>query len=214
MLEKYWAAWNPGYRAPKVPVEPKQTAERKVDIVYEGRALPLLSLAYKSGAMAPRDEAWVSQLVLAELAFGETSELYKALVLDKQLVQRVFASAPNDRDPGLFSITAVVNDETKLDEVKAALEAAIGKAKSELASVERVAAVSANLRNAFLLQLDTPTAVADQLAPIAAITGGVSAIDDLYATLAKVTPETVRTAAQRLFDTRRRTVATLREKKQ
>ena len=43
-------------------------------------------------------------------------------------------------------------------------------------------------------------------------TGDIAAVDTLYATLAKVTPETVRAAAQRLLDARRRTVAILREK--
>ncbi|MEZ4361372.1 MAG: pitrilysin family protein [Kofleriaceae bacterium] len=213
MIEKYWAPWKRGYTSPKVPAEPAQNAERQVQIAYEGRALPILSLAYKAGAMAPRDVGWVSQLVLSELAFGETSEVYKALVLDQRLVQRLFASPANDRDPGLFTVTAVVNDETKLGEVQAALEAAIAKAKAELASPERVAAVAANLRNSFLLKLDTPSSVADQLAPIAAVTGGIAAIEEIYTTLAKVTPQTVQTAARRLFDTRRRTVATLREKK-
>jgi zinc protease len=196
-----------------VPVEPAQTAERKVEITYEGRALPVLSLSYKAGAMAPRDVSWVSQLVLSEVAFGTTSELYKTLVLEKQLVQRVMASPATDRDPSLFSITAVVNDAAKLDEVQRAMEAAIERAKTVAADPKRVAEVVANLRNEFLLKLTTPSAVADELAPFIATAGSIAAIDDLYTTLAKVTPQTVRTAAIKLFDTRRRTVATLREKK-
>jgi zinc protease len=213
MVDRYWAAWKRGYVAPKVPVEPAQTAERKVEIAYEGRALPVLSLSYKAGAMAPRDVSWVSQLVLSEVAFGTTSELYKTLVLEQQLVQRVMASPATDRDPSLFSITAVVNDAAKLDEVQRAMEAAIERARTVAADPKRVAEVVANLRNEFLLKLTTPSAVADELAPFIATAGSIAAIDDLYTTLAKVTPQTVRTAAIKLFDTRRRTVATLREKK-
>ncbi len=213
MVERYWGAWKRGYVAPKVPKEPAQTAERKVDIAYEGRALPILALAYKSGAFAPKDVSWVSQMVLSELAFGETSELYKQLVLDKQLVQRLFANPANDRDPGLFSIGAVINDAAKIAEVKTALEATIEKSKAQRYSPEQVAKVAANLRNGFLLRLETPTAVADELAPMAAVTGGITAIDDLYTTLDQVTPETVQAAAKQLFDSNRRTVATLTEKK-
>jgi predicted Zn-dependent peptidase len=80
-------------------------------------------------------------------------------------------------------------------------------------AAEKVAQIAANLRNSFLLRLETPSAVAGELAQIAAITGGISAIDELYTTLNKVTPATLQAAAKQLFDNRRRTVATLREKK-
>jgi zinc protease len=213
MVEKYWSGWKRGYVAPKVPREPVQTAERKVDIAYEGRTLPLLALSYKTGALAPRDVEWVSQMVLAELAFGETSELYKQLVLEKQLVQRLQSQPSTDRDPSLFSVMAVLNDVGKLAEVQTAIEAAIEQARTKPYDAERVAKVASNLRNGFLLRLETPTAVAGELAQIAAITGGITAIDDMYTTLSRVTPETVQAAAVKLFDSRRRTVATLREKK-
>jgi zinc protease len=188
MVERYWAGWKRGYRAPLVPKEPAQTAERSVEISYQGRALPILALAYKGSAYAPTDVTWVSQLVLAEVAFGETSPIYKSLVLEQRVVQQLRAGAADDRDPGLFSITAVVNDAQQLGDVKAALEAAIETARTQLADPKRVADVAANLRNGFLLRLDTPSGVADQLARVCAVTGGISAIDDLYATLAKVTP--------------------------
>ena len=79
--------------------------------------------------------------------------------------------------------------------------------------LERVAKVAANLRNGFLLRLDTPSAIAGELAQVAAVTGGITAVDEMYTTLSRVTPETVQAAAKKLFDSRRRTVATLREKK-
>lgn len=213
MVEKYWSGWKRGYVAPKIPKEPVQTSERKADIAYDGRTLPMLALSYKSGAFAPRDVDWVSQLVLAELAFGETSELYKQLVLDKQLVQRLEKQPSTDRDPSLFSVLAVLNDASKLAEVQTAIEGAIEQSKTKLYDAERVAKVSSNLRNAFLLRLETPSAVAGELAQIAAVSGGITAIDDMYTTLSRVTPETVQAAALKLFDSRRRTVATLREKK-
>jgi zinc protease len=213
MVERYWAGWKRGYVAPKVPKEPLQTAERKVEVRYEGRTLPIVALAYKAGGFAPRDLDWVSQRVLAEVYFGSTSELYKALVLDQQLVQSVSASPSDDRDPSLFVIFGVVKDEAKLGDVQAMIEATIARATNELADPKRVADVVANQRNGFLLRMETPKDVAAELAQLAAVTGGISAIDELDVTLGKVTPESIRAAAQRLFDNRRRTVATLREKK-
>ena len=46
--------------------------------------------------------------LLAELAFGSTSDAYKKLVLDQQKAETIFASVPMNRDPSLFEVTAIV----------------------------------------------------------------------------------------------------------
>ena len=38
---KNYGGWQRGYVAPKIPVEPEQTAERRVDVEYDGQTLPL-----------------------------------------------------------------------------------------------------------------------------------------------------------------------------
>ena len=212
LAEKHWSPWKKGYVAPKIVKEPEQKAERKVDIAYEGKTLPVIAFGYKSPAFAPGDVGYASNLVLAELAFGKTSAAYKQLVLDERSVQQLGTYPTMNRDPGIFWVYAMVSDPAKVEAVQAALEAAIQKAKDELADPARVAAVVSHMRYEFLLKLDTAESTAESLAPIAALTGDISAVDTLYTTLTKVTPETVRAAAQRLLDARRRTVAILREK--
>jgi zinc protease len=212
LAEKYWTPWKRGYKPPRVVAEPEQKGERKVDLVYEGKTLPIVALAYKNQAFAPTDVDYVSSLVLAELVFGGTSPLYKQLVLDERSVQDLSVFANMSRDPGLFSVYVTVADPARLDAVRAAIDAAIQRAKDEPADAARVAAVVSNLRYKFLLRLDTPESIAETLAPFIALTGSLDSVEQLQATLSKVTPETVRAAAQRVLDARRRTVATLREK--
>jgi zinc protease len=214
LAERYWAGWKKGYVKPKIPREPEQKAERRVEVAYEGKTLPIVALAYKQPAFAPDDLTYVSGMVLAEVAFGETSPLYKQLVLDERSVQTLVADAGPSRDPGLFYIYAVVADPAKVDAVAAALDAAVERARSELADPQRVADTVSYLRYRFLLRLATPKAVADELARVSAITGKIDVIDRQYSTLDKVTPESVRAAAQSTLDQRRRTVAILREKAQ
>jgi zinc protease len=212
LAEKYWGAWKKGYKAPKVQKEPAQTKERRVDVAYQGKTLPMIAFAYKSAAYAPDDVDYVSSLVLAELAFGKTSPLYKQLVLDQGLVQELISYPGTARDPGLFYVFAIVADPAKVDAVQAAMETAVAKAKDELADPARVAAVVSHMRYDFLLKLDTSESTAEELATVIALTGGLDAVDRFYTTLARVTPETVRASAQRLLDARRRTVGILREK--
>ncbi|HKE16073.1 MAG TPA: pitrilysin family protein [Kofleriaceae bacterium] len=214
LAEKYWSAWKKGYVPPRIPREPEQKAERKVDVAYSGKTLPIIALAYKCGAYAPDDVEYASSLVLAEIAFGETSPLYKKLVLDDRSAQVLQVRPGQSRDPGLFIIYAKASDPSKLDAVRAALDEAIAGARKDPPDAKRVAAAVSHLRYQDLLALDTPEQVAGQLADLAALTGGVDAMDRLHTTLGKVTPETVRAAADKLLDSRRRTVGILTEKAQ
>jgi zinc protease len=214
LAEKYWSSWKKGYVPPKIAREPEQKAERTVEVAYQGRTLPIIALAYKAGAFAPDDLDWVSSEVLAEVAFGATSPVYKKLVLDERVVQDLGVSPSRSRDPGLFTIFAVVSDPSKLDAVRTALDGAIEAARTEAADPKRVADAVSHMRYEFLLGLATPDEVSDQLAYFVALSGGVSVVDQAFGTLAKVTPESVRAAAEKLFDKRRRTVGILREKAQ
>ena len=52
--------------------------------------------------------------------------------------------------------------------------------------------------------------MASRLARTIALTGGIEAVDQLYATMDKLTPEDIRAAAQRYLHNERRTVLVLK----
>ena len=87
LIRKYYSSWKPGYIVPKIKPEPQQKGERRIEVDYEGRSLPIVWVAYKVDAFDPSNMAYVAADLLAELAFGETSELYKMLVIDEQVVE-------------------------------------------------------------------------------------------------------------------------------
>jgi zinc protease len=207
--EKY-GDWQPGYVPPEVPEEPPQERERRLEVAYEGRSLPLVWVGYKTPAFDPADVRLAAAVLLAELAFGETSDIYKQLVLDQQLVEFIGTQPPLSRDPGLLSIFTRIKDPEKVDGVVAAIDETIAGFRSELPDPGRLAALKSRLRYQFLMNLDTPDQVARSLVRPIAITGGIEAVDVLYDTYERVTPEDVREAAGAFLDSRRRTVAVLR----
>ena len=210
--EKYYGDWKRGYVAPKITPEPEQTAERRIDVAYEGRSLPMIWVGYKSDALNPSDRTYVASLVLAELAFGETSEIYRRLVLEEQVLQSIAARPSDSRDPGLWLVNAVIKDPSKIDQVQAEIDATIARYRQTPPSAERVAEVKSNMRYSFVLGLDSPARVAGRLARLAGIAGSVGAIDDMYRTLKAVTPADVQAAATKYLVKERRTVAVLRGK--
>jgi zinc protease len=213
LVRKYYGAWQRGYTAPAVPEEPPQTTERRIDVEYQGKTLPIVWLAYKARKFDPSDETWAASAVLAELAFGETSDVYKKLVLEEQAVELITADASVSRDPGLLSIYARVKDPARVDHVLSEIDAVVARYRERPPDPARLADLKSRLKYEFLMGLDTPDGVASGLARIVAVTGGIGAVDDLYATYARIEPEDVQAAAREILVPTGRTVAVLREAK-
>src|SRR5690606_20956718 len=117
------------------------TEERRVAVSYDGQTLPLLWLAYKLPAFDPADKVRVAADLLADLAFGETSEAYRRLVLDEQVVEFLDADAALSRDPGLLDITTRVKDPTKVDYVLRVLDETIAAYVAAQPAAERLSAL-------------------------------------------------------------------------
>ncbi|MEP0772933.1 MAG: insulinase family protein [Acidobacteriota bacterium] len=209
LVRRHYGAWKPGYQAPQVPVEPEQTAPRRVEMPYEGRTLPLLAIMWKSPAFDPADPRVAAGLVLGELLAGDASPLYRELVLERRTVQRLLPAFQPSRDPGLWGVIAMVADEGELADVEASVTAAVSTLAAGPVPVERLEGVKKRLRYSFLMSLETPDAVAGALAPMIALSGGAEAVDTLFATLASLTPGDVQAAARALLRPERSTVAVL-----
>jgi len=210
LVRKYYGDWKAGYVPPEVKPEPEQTAERTVNVSYKGRTLPILWLAYKAPAFDPADRPGMSLDLLGALAFGETSALYRRLVLEEQVVEFIDGSGNMNRDPSLFSILTRIKDPSKIDYVQEEIEKTLKRYQDELPDLERLADLKSRMKYGFLMGLDTPAGVAGQLARLLAVTGGIEAVDTMMKTYEAITPEDIRTAARTWLNKDRRTVGILR----
>ncbi len=210
LVERYYGQWQPGYVAPQIPTEPEQHEERHVEVSYPGQTLPMLSIVYKLPAFDASDRVRVAADLLADLAFGETSEAYRKLVLEDQAVEYIDAGAQLSRDPGLFEISTRVKDAAKIDEVRGVIDATIAQYRAAPPDADRVAALERRIKYGFLMGLQTPDSVANRLAQPIAVGGDLATVERLYATYAEITPADVQTAARRYLDAEHRTVGVLR----
>ena len=211
LIEQYYADWKPGYVAPKITAEPVQKKPTRTEIFYEGRTLPRVCVAYKGGAFAPEDKVWVASLVLAELAFGETSDIYRELRIEQQRVENLQVGPATDRDPELWSVVAAIKDPNDVEAVLERIEQTVVKFRDELPDVAKVDAVKSHMRYQYLLGLDTANAVAGEVASFVGTGGDLARVEVLYDNLAAVTPEDVREAARRWLVDSGRTTVILRE---
>jgi zinc protease len=212
LVERYYGGWKRGYVAPQVPAEPEQKGERRVSVAYDGQTLPLIFIGYKVPGFAPKDRTRVAAELLAELAFGETSEAHRRLVLDEQVVEFIESDSNDHRDPNLLYIIARVKDPGKVDYVLGVIDETVAAARAAPPDAQKLAALQQRLKYGFLMGLQTPEAVASRLAHFIAMTGDLDSVQSLYDTYAEITPDDVQRAASQYLDASRRTVGVLREK--
>ncbi len=209
LIHQYYGAWQPGYQAPAVPVEPEQTAKRTATVRYNGRTLPILSYNWKAPAWSPTDKRAVATEVLGLVAFGPNSEVYRRLVIQEQRLQSLRAGFGLDRDPTLVSLTATVADPADVDAMRAELDAAVARARDELADPKVLADTKSALKYGFLMRLETAQGVAFSLIGPIVSTGTLEAVNDYYRTLESLTAEDIRDAARAILVDRGLTQVTL-----
>jgi zinc protease len=209
LVKSKYAGWKKGYEAPKVPVEPPQTAQKRIDVSFEGQTLPWLCVSFKGERFLPGDVKMMAATTIAELAFGETSPLYEKLVLDEQRCESLFAFFGANRDPGLWSIIAIVKEPGDVAAVEGEIWDTVERLRRELPSQTELDDARSRGKFAFLSGLATPDQVCNSVARIVAMTGSLDAVDRQFETLARVTPADVQAAAATWLRPERATVAVL-----
>ncbi len=214
LVRRYYSNWKKGYVAPRISPEPPQQKERSAVLTYNGKTLPILDIAYKGDAFDPENRMYVAALLLGDLAFGETSDLYKKLYIREQKLESLWPSIPMNRDVPLFEIVARVKQEADVPSVQEQIFATITTFQDHAVDVRRLADMKRRRRYQFLMQLDTPGNVAARLARFVALTGGIDVVEKLYRTLERITPEDIQMAARKYFVPESRTVVLLKGDRQ
>ncbi len=210
LVRKEYGGWERGKSSVTIPEEPPQKAARFADLKWPLPTSPILYLGYHIPAAATRTADTAALGVLAEALFGETSALYKALVLDEQKVDVLLVDAEKKRDPGLFTILARVRDPKDLDDVRARIQSALAQAGKETISDRRLATIKLHLRYHFTGTLNSADAVAHVVGESIATTGRPDAMNTLYAAYDELTPADLQRMAAREFRPENQTVVTLK----
>ncbi len=213
LMKKYYGNWQPGYVAPKIDKEPPQKAERTAEVSYPGKTLPLMIIGYKNDAFDVENKNVVSAMLLADLAFGETSEIYKKLVLQEQKVQFVQASFGFSRDPNLHNIYSMIKNESDIDYVKNEIYNTIENFKKNLVDKKKLDDLKKRTKYSFLMNLDNPSNVSAVLPQFITLTGGIDVIDQLYSKLDEITPQDIQNAAKYYLVPEKRNVVIVKGEK-
>jgi zinc protease len=208
LAEKYLGPL-PSQPAPE-PVrtkEPEQLGERRV-VVRRLAQAPLLQMAWH-GVDAKDADVPALDLLLSVLAEGDSSRLHRRLVEEEQVAISVGSQFSKTFDPSLVWLVVDLPPGGDVAKVEKLLE-------EELAKVRTQGITDAELRKAknitvadFWRGLETNSHRAQLLGSYELFQGSWRKLFDAPTRYEQVTREQVRKAAQRVFDSNRRTVGVL-----
>ena len=212
LAKQYFGDWKRGYKPANIPVEPPQKELKTASINWPNPTNPYLLRAYHVPAYSATSVDVAALDLIGQLLFSESAPLYQDLVVKKQWVDFIGGGAPSNRDPGLFTVIARVKSDDLIPKVQATIDQYIQDLQTRPVDPKRLERIKSHQRYAFELSLDTPGNVAAQAAQAVAITGGVEAINQRFATYQKVTPADIQRAAREYFKPTNETVVTLAHK--
>lgn len=214
LATKYYAGWKRRDYQQTLPVEDLQKSARRGTIDWPSPTLPLIFKGYKAATFSTLSKDYAALDVLGAYVFGETSALYKELVLDKQLVEFLGSENPARRDPPLFYVYSRVKKEKDLAIVESAIETALERTKSEPISESDLKAIKSRLKYSFAMSLDNPDRVAVTIGQFINLTGDPDAVNALYERYEELTAQDIMAAAKTYFEKNRCSTVILKQANQ
>jgi zinc protease len=209
LVQQYYGSWQRGRAQVKIPTEPPQAEPKAERLTWPLPTLPVLYLAYHIPSGDPTNPDTAALGALEQALFGETSPLYKDLVLKEQKVVMLIAEAEAKRDPGLFSILVRVRKPEDLPIVRSRIASALAEAAKTPIDPTRLDAIKSHLRYAFAGSLRTADAVANAVGMAVATTGRPEAINERFAAYERLTPADLKGAAAKYFQSSNETAIIL-----
>lgn len=209
LTRRYFGDWQRGDYRPQIPEEPPQDGPRTAHVDWPAQTLPLVAIAFRGPAYADDRKDKAALDLLAPIAFGENSDLYRKLVLKEQKADLLEVEFDNKIDPELFTVYARVKNPQDVEYVRDEILKTFALFTRELVDQKKLDATRSHLRYGFALALDSSEAIASALAPFVALRRTPETINRLYALYDQITPEDIREMAARYFTEKNRTIVTL-----
>jgi predicted Zn-dependent peptidase len=212
LIEQYFGRIPKGNSLPAaIPAEPPQTAERKVDVLFD--ANPSLLIGYHKPT-APAAEDYVFDVLETILSKGRTSRLYSKLVMQTQIADSISASngMPATRYPNLFVISARPRHPHTNDELQASIFQELENIKNNPVSDEELNKAKKQMKMDYMKSLDSNSELSSILSYYELLLGDYRYFSNYIAHIDKVTAMDIQAVAVKYLVAKNRTIAALNKK--
>ena len=205
LIERHYGPIPPAdVREPTAEPEPAQAGERRArhaKPVTAERAV----LAYKSPAQGHPD--WLALLAAAEvLTGGQSSRLWRDLVVDREIATSVSAALTPFRDPGLCQLYVTLKRDRSSDAAEEAIDRAVAALAATPPDAVELAKAKNRLETSFWSELDGVDGKAESLGHYETTLGDHRLLFDAARQLGELGAEDVRRAAETYLRRDARTV--------
>ncbi len=194
---------------PRSPSEPAAKAPVYSHVEWPSETSPYVTVAFRSPGFSATDKDFAAIQTISDLYFGGTSDIYKKLVEQEQVVDQFFNYAPGNADPYLFTIFARVKDPAQAVYVRDEIMKTFAQARNEMVSEQRLADAKSNARYGFARGLDNTEEIASSLAAYVRYDRRYETLNELFRTFSSLTPADMQAAAQKYFTDNNLIVTTL-----
>ncbi|NTV48980.1 MAG: insulinase family protein [Geobacteraceae bacterium] len=211
MVERYFGAIKPGKEPPPVTaVEPKQSGERRIELVAE--AEPTVIIGFHKPAINTKDD-YVFDVINMVLGSGRTSRFYKKLVIEKQIASDIGAfDAPGHRYPSLFVVSANPRAPHSVKEVEEAIQAELDLLKTTPVAERDLQRILNKIEYEEARRMGTNGGLARNLTEYEATTGSWRYMTEHRNKIAEVTTADIMRVAAMYFTRENRTVGFITKK--
>lgn len=209
LVRKYWGNWKRGSYVSQVPREPKATATRYAHVEWPTPTSPIVAVAFRNPAFSETNPDNAALDMVSDIWFGQTSDIYKKLVVAEQKVDVFNASNTSNRDPELFTVFARLKDPKDAPYVRDEILRTFARARTEPIPAAQLADAKSAARYGFIRTLDNTNAIASTLAQFVHYSRSYQTLNKAYRLYETLTPASIRAAAARYFTDANMVVVTL-----
>jgi predicted Zn-dependent peptidase len=212
LINRYFGRISKGDSQPVfIPVEPRQTVERKVEIAFD--ANPSMIIGYHKPT-APDPDDYTLDVLEAILSKGRTSRLYSKLILEMQIAESVSVhnGLPATRYPNLFAIFAKPRHPHTNDELQAVIFRELENIRNQPVTEEELRKAKKQIKMDYLKSLDSNSELASTLSYYELLLGDYRYFANYHAQIEKVTAGDIQAAAAKYLTAENRTIAVLNKK--
>src|SRR5262245_3468830 len=212
LVEKYWAGWKRGSFSVTIPPEPAPKGPVYAHVPWPDKTLPWVTIAFHGPAFSEVSKDLAALDALADLNFGQTSEVYKRLVEQEQKVDQLIPYVSPTQDPSLVTVLARVKRMEDVLGVRDELLKAAFAATATPPPAQRLADAKSNSRYGLVRSLDNTERIASSLARFVRFNRSYQTLNNYYRVVDSLAPADLQSAAKKYFTDARLVVTTLSDK--
>jgi predicted Zn-dependent peptidase len=192
-----------------IPREPAVDGSKRIELHRENNEAETIAIVYSIPDFSHEDQVALSA-ISELLSAGKSGWLPQELVSKQRIANQVYGYNMELTDPGVFLLLAVANPGIEAEQLETALLEQIERIKNSTVSQAELDKVKINTKLDFIHTLESSSSLSDLYGGYL-IRGDLKPLLEYEENLDKITPDVIRTVANRYFDNSKATTVILRK---